>query len=79
MKFNKSKMWSFIILAVLRSMLLQVSGLFSYHCTCGQHSFFGRNIATDASRREHGLRFDLPEICFSDLRSSNECIDVNDC
>ena len=45
----------------------ELAGLISSSLYPGQHSFFRRNLAAVASRRQHCVQFDRPEIWTSDL------------
>ena len=58
---------SFIILAILRRSVKRVCGAHLRVIGPGQHSSFWRNVAAVASRWQHCVRFDRPEIWTSDL------------
>ena len=64
-KINQVK--SFIILAVICRSMWRVGGAHLCIVAPGQHSFFWKNVAAAASRWQHCVLFDRPEIWTSDL------------
>ena len=65
MLFDQIK--SFVILAVVRRSVQRVCGAHLLVIAPKQHSSFRRNVAEVASRWQHCVRFDRPEIWTLDL------------
>ena len=60
MRFFQIK--SFMMLAVLLQSIKRVCGALIRVTGPAQHSFFRRNVVAVASRWQHCVRFDMPEI-----------------